>query len=350
MNNLLFTGIVLVVLGTILFLGFKILPKERWQILGAIPKSKGIEDTWTGRNFTYYGILNANACSFAVAILILLLGAVNIPFLLIVSITVAILGICIPSSKIIAKIVEKKPCTISIGGAFFIGILLMPWIVLMTATLFEKKGAASISAIHVLASILIAYAFGEGLGRLACISFGCCYGKPLKSLSPFLQRIFNKYSFIYTGKTKKIAYASGLEGEKIIPVQAMTCIIYCLAGVAGIYLYLEGYPRAAFIETLVITQLWRFLSEFLRADHRGSNSISAYQIMAVFAAAYGTLLGIFMPANSASHPHIMTGLARIWTPSIILFLQGIWWMTFLHSGQSQVTGSILTFHILKDKI
>jgi hypothetical protein len=33
-----------------------------------------------------------------------------------------------------------------------------------------------------------------------------------------------------------------------------------------------------------VTQVWRFLSEFLRADYRGSGRISAYQVMALFAA------------------------------------------------------------------
>jgi hypothetical protein len=36
-----------------------------------------------------------------------------------------------------------------------------------------------------LAAVMIAYTFGEALGRLACISFGCCYGVSISKLTRF---------------------------------------------------------------------------------------------------------------------------------------------------------------------
>ncbi|MGB5158943.1 prolipoprotein diacylglyceryl transferase family protein [Desulfobacterium sp. N47] len=350
MNNLLFVGVISVVLAIVLIWGFKMLPNEKWQILGAIPQKKTEDGKWIGENFTYYGIFNATAIGFSVIIMLILLGSANVPLSFMLCFVVAILGLCVPASKIVARIVEKKSYTLSVGGAFFVGIILMPWIAIFMSAVFKKWWGYHISVVHVLSAILIAYAFGEGIGRLACISFGCCYGKPLDELSPFLRKVFDRYNFIYTGKTKKIAYASCLDGKKIAPVQAITCIICCLSGIIGIYLYLEGYPQAAFIETLAVTQIWRFLSEFLRADYRGDKKISSYQIMAFISFFYGTLIIFFIPFIQFTNTDIMSGMSLIWTPSIILFIQGIWWFTFFNCGRSRVTGATMTFYVHNDKI
>ena len=138
-----------------------------------------------------------------------------------------------------------------------------------------------------MAALAAAYALGEGIGRLACISFGCCYGKPMDEVHPLLRRLFAGRAFVFTGATKKIAYADGLQGREIFPVQAVTATIYCAAALIGVYLFLKGYFRAAFLVPLLATQLWRFVSEFARADYRGRGRISAYQKMALAAAAYG---------------------------------------------------------------
>lgn len=320
--NLLFVGAVFIILGIVFIWGFKMLPKEKWQIIGAIPKNKIPDGTWHGENFTYYGMFNAVACGFAVTIALILVGSVNVPILFIFVLTIAILGLCIPSSKIVARIVEKKPCTLSIGGAFFVGILLGPWIIIFLAAGFQKWGGYSIPVLYVLSAMMIAYTFGEGVGRLACISFGCCYGKPLKDVPPFFRKVFSHFNFIFIGKTKKVSYAGCLEGEKLVPVQAITCILYCLSGVIGVYLYLEGFPRAAFLETLAVTQAWRFVSEFLRADYRGDRKISAYQIMACLSFLYasGFVFFIVLPMDDFTRINIISGMRYVWTPSMILFL------------------------------
>ena len=80
--------------------------------------------------------------------------------------------------------------------------------------------------------------------------------------------------FVFSGKTKKIAYAHGLDGQKVIPVQALTSLIFCASGLAGVYLFLEGHYQTAFLQAVVVTQFWRFVSELLRADYRGEGKIS----------------------------------------------------------------------------
>jgi hypothetical protein len=84
-----------------------------------------------------------------------------------------------------------------------------------------------------LAAIMIAYAFGEGLGRLACISFGCCYGVALQEAHPLLRRVFDRWHFVFFGDTKKISYASGLAGKQVVPIQAITLLLYIGIGLAA---------------------------------------------------------------------------------------------------------------------
>ena len=53
--------------------GFRMLPGEKWQIFAALPTVKTEEGGWRGVNFTWYGILIANANLVAVAKPVLLL-------------------------------------------------------------------------------------------------------------------------------------------------------------------------------------------------------------------------------------------------------------------------------------
>jgi hypothetical protein len=46
----------------------------------------------------------------------------------------------------------------------------------------------------------------------------------------------------------------------------------------------------------------------------------------------------------------MAGLHAFWTPEVILFLQALWLAVFLYTGKSRVTKSILSFHVVRDKI
>jgi prolipoprotein diacylglyceryltransferase len=201
-----------------------------------------------------------------------------------------------------------------------------------------------------LAAFAISYSFGEVIGRLACISFGCCYGKPLSQSHPILRGIFDKYCFTFFGKTKKIAYESGLDGVKVIPIQAITSILYLITGMAGIVLFLKSHYPTAFILTMVVTQGWRLLSEMFRADYRGGGRISVYQVMAIISIAYSLGIWYFSSSVSGTPPAVTDGLVLLWNPSIIFFFLLLWFAIFLHTGRSAVTGSTLTFHVHRDRI
>ena len=282
----------------------------------------------------------------SVILIFLLFGAVGVTRIETVLMVVAVLGICVPASKFVAVLVEKKSAVLTVGGAAFVGILLAPWVIYLGNTLF----GAHIPVVPVLAAMSVAYAFGEGLGRLACISFGCCYGKPLAQAHPILRWLFRRWHFVFHGSTKKIAYAGNLAGEKVVPIQAVTALLYTGAGLAGMLLFLHSAYSPALLLTLGVTQLWRAFSETLRADWRGGGKVSAYQILALVALVYGALVLWLLPAVALPTASLLAGLDVLWHPGMVLFLLGLWLATFLYYGRSLVIGSRLSLFVCHDRI
>jgi hypothetical protein len=349
MSNFIFVfGLALLLCGFYIW-GFRHLSEERWQFIGAIPVAKNRKGQWHGLNLTYYGLLNASACTLSVLIVYILLASIGLP-LWFVHMTLAVALIpCIPAAKLVARWVEKKAHTFSIGGAAFVGFMLTPWSIMLLKAFSAKWAGFTPPVMPILAVIAIAYAIGEGCGRLACISFGCCYGRPLADFSPSMRRLLLPFSMSYQGATKKIAYADGNGNGKVVAVQAMTAVLHTLAGLIGMGLFLQGKGHAAYLLCVSVTQIWRFLSEFLRADYRGAGSISAYQIMALVTVGYA--LGLFVLMPEVPHlPQLIAGLHLLWNPSIIILCQILWIGIFLYMGRSQVTGSRITFHVRQDRI
>jgi prolipoprotein diacylglyceryltransferase len=206
----------------------------------------------------------------------------------------------------------------------------------------------------ILAAPAIAYALGEGIGRLACISFGCCYGKPVSECSEWVQNLLGSWSFVFSGKMNKIAYESGFDGIPVVPIQAMTAVVNSFVGLLGMLLFLNSYYSAALILSFVATQLWRVWSETLRADYRGEGQISVYQIMAIIGILFVIGLAWILPGQSELQPlpppDLAAGLASLWSPEVILFLQAVGAATFLFYGRSTVTGSTVSFHVFRQRI
>lgn len=333
------------------FLGwaFKNLPGERWQMLAVVPTIKTQENGWQGTNLTYYGFFIATSQLLALLLLFVLLGAmyVSIPGTMVI--ILVILSVCIPAARLIAMLVEKKRHTFTIGGASCIGILIAPWVVHAIQKLMVDHGSF-LPIIPVLAALSIAYTLGEGLGRLGCISFGCCYGKPLKDCHWLLQRLFARRNFIFRGATKKANYEGRLDGERLIPIQAITCVIYTCGALVGSMLFLDGYFTEALLLTIGLTQLWRILSETLRADFRGFGKISAYQKMGVLSALYMSLATLLIPGPHYIDPNVLIGIKVLWNPVIILSLQILWLLFFLIFGRSTVTTSTVSFDLIRKHV
>jgi hypothetical protein len=342
--------IVIVVLAVYFWWGFSVLPGEKWQIVASVPALKNENGSWNGINFTWYGLLTANAYLVSVAVLLVLMGAVGVPPLGTAILAAAILCCCVPASRLVARIVEKKAHTFTVGGAVFVGILITPFVIALINRTAGVWLGLHIPVMSAYAAIAIAYAFGEGLGRMACISFGCCYGKPLTATSGLLKCLFTGRGFVFTGSTKKIAYADGLEAIEVIPIQAITAVLYSVCGLFAAGMFLSSHHTGAFLLATIVTQGWRSFSESLRADYRGEGKISAYQIMGGIGVAYAIAAAFVLAQEHVGLPDLATGLKSLWSPSLILFLQGIWMIIFLYTGRSTVTGATLRFHVHHDRI
>lgn len=330
--------------------GVKVLPHERWQMIAAVPIRKKGSGEWEGINLTWYGLLTANAYAAAAAILFVLMGAVGVPAAGTAIMTAALLSVCVPASRAVARIVEKKAHTFTVGGAVFVGILLAPAVIIAANLSAGRLFSFQIPLMAALAAISIAYAFGEGLGRLACLSFGCCYGNRLADSPPWMRRIFSGRSLVFWGETKKISYASGLEGEEVIPVQALTSLLYVGVGVTATVLYLRSSYAFAFLLSSAVTQGWRTLSETMRADHRGVGKISAYQVMGLLGVCYAVGAALLIPTPHLTAPDIAGGVASLWRPAMFIFLQALWLVIFLYTGRSTVTGATISFHVHRERI
>jgi hypothetical protein len=325
-------------------LGGRVLPGERWQMIASVPLGKNPDGTWRALNLTWYGALSALAYTLATAVAIVLLASVGMGLDGLTLMVAGMLGLCIPASRIIARIVEGKPNTLSVGGASFVGIVAAPWVAWAVVV---ATGAGAV--LPALAALSVAYSVGEGVGRLACLSFGCCYGRPVNSLREPWRRIFAGWNIVFSGQTKKAAYAHGLCGQELVPVQIMTAYLYCGAACLGMLFFAAGAFAPAMILPLVVTQVWRVLSEFFRADYRGDRKISAYQIMAGLGAAYGLVPALTLSAGGIS-PDLGQGMAALWTVPVLLLLQVVFVAAFLSTGRSSVTGSVVRFFVKEGEI
>jgi len=262
MVNLAFVTILGVFLLSTLLWGFKALPSERWQMIASVPRAKRTDGAWQGLNLTYYGFFSATGSTVGVAMMMLLSASIGVPLVAAVGFIVIMLVISLPASRMVAAIVEHKRNTFTIAGAAFVATILTPPLILgLQRVLLTRQ--LEIPILPVVAASAIAYSIGESIGRLGCISFGCCYGIPLREASPTVAKIFRRYSLVLHGRTKKAAYASGLAGEPLIPVQVLTSLLFALAGLAGTGLFLAEMWQAAALIPIVCTWGWRAASESL---------------------------------------------------------------------------------------
>lgn len=349
MGNLIFLAVLGIILFNFLGAGFRHLPDERWQMLAVVPVRKVGELGWHGANLTYYGFFIATSQLLSLLLLLILLGAMNISLIATAASVLLVLCLSLPAARLVAMVVEKKRHTFTIGGASFVGIIAAPWCIMLVNKIADSPDSF-LPTIPVLAAMSIAYTLGEGLGRLGCISYGCCYGKPLEDCPGWMQYLFQRTGLIFHGQLKKVSYEAQLDGERLVPIQAITCIMYSCGALAGSAMFLNGYYTAALIFTIALTQLWRILSETFRADFRGFGKISAYQKMGMVSVLYMAIITFFIHTGSYSLPSITDGLAVVWQPAVILGLQLLWFVFFIYFGRSTVTTSSISFELLKERI
>jgi len=319
-------------------------------MIAAVPLTKSDDGSWFGLNLTFYGFFSATATAFGFVIMLLLLASVAMPVGVSFALALFVLLVCVPSSRLVAALVERKRNTFTVAGAAFVATIIFPVALVIVHPLSVRLLHHEILLLPTFAATAIAYVLGESIGRLACLSFGCCYGMPLRDASPMIARIFQKHNLVVSGSTKKASYASGLAGEPLIPVQAITSVVFAVAGIVAVALFLAQQFRLAALLPVLVSWGWRACSESLRADYRGTSPISAYQMMAMFSAAY---LGIFLlltPASAKVIPDLEAGFAQICSAAVILLVQLFWICLFLYYGRSSVTASTVSFHVVADRI
>lgn len=331
-------------LAAVFIAAFKTLPKESWQIAAVVPLGKTSRGTWSGLNLTYYGMFVATAITLALSIVTLLFGAAGLPLAAVVLSVLIVLGVCVPSSRWMARLVDGKKYNFTVAGAAAVGMAAVP-----LGYLVLKAAGYQAPAAVVFAAFATAYAFGEGIGRLACISFGCCYGKRLSETATWIRLLFRRSHFVFHGPTRKIAYESGLDGVSVVPIQAVTCCVSAAAGLFALLIFLEGYFREAFALGSLVCYIWRIYSESLRADHRGGGRVTKYQMIAAAGIVYTIAVVAFLD-NPSIRPDLSSGLRAFRDPLVILFHQTIWLAAFVFHGRSKVTGSEISIHVRKDLI
>lgn len=337
-------------LSLLLTWGFHHLPGERWQMLAVVPRNKTGDELWQGMNLTYYGFFIATSQLLSLTLLLILLGAMRISLPGTLLATGLVLVVAVPASRIVAILVEKKQHTFTIGGASFVGMIIAPFAVIAARDILTGFTTCYLPLLPVMAAMAIAYTLGEGLGRLGCLSFGCCYGKPLKECSPLARKIFNRTATVFHGNIKKAGYESQLCGEPLVPVQAITCVLFSATALIGCGLFLQSMFTAALIGCIFVTQGWRLVSETMRADFRGFGKISAYQKMSGIAILYIAGVAMLPHADLLSQPRIVDGISQVWHPGVVIGLQMAWVTFFLFFGRSTVTSATVSFILQKDRV
>ncbi len=324
--------------------GARNLTGEGWQIALAIPaRTNGADGRfWPAINITSYGVISALAYGIATFIYIFLIGAYAQPLLPAVLFVLLLLAVGIPASKLVAKWVEGVPGH-TIGGAVFAVMVSAIPALESTAWLNAQWGGGEFNKGIVVAAACIAYVLGEAIGRLACLSFGCCYGRPIDECTSLQKALYSKATETYRGKFKKIAYASGLNDRPVIAVQSIASALLFGLFLAALWLFWRGQLAIAIVVSLGASQLWRAHSEQLRADFRGRDGFTLYQGMAL-AGVLLSLVFAHLYASDATPVQIASafrGWGVVAQAEVIVPCQLLALGILLYMGRSSVTSSRL---------
>ncbi|MDX2177048.1 MAG: prolipoprotein diacylglyceryl transferase [Candidatus Sumerlaeia bacterium] len=346
MQELIFIGVLGGALAALYVWAFRTLPGARWQFAAAVPVAALPDGGWRGLNLTWYGVFYALGIAVSSALGFVLLKSIGAPTLPVLLLLVGTVAVCMPAARFLAGIIERKKGTQSVAAGFFTGMVLVPPALLLMNALVDS---VNLPPLATLAAFGAAYALGEGIGRLSCISFGCCYGRRVVDLGAGLRRLVAPFAVRFRGPTKKIAYASGWEGVAVVPIQAVTATLYTAVALGAAWLFLAGEYGAALLLSIGFTQVWRVASEFLRADYRGGRKFTVYQWMSLSGVAYVAAWVAVLPREADMvRADIAQGLAALWTAPGVIAVQALWLAAFLYAGRSTVTGSTLRFHVVDE--
>ncbi|MGB8293966.1 MAG: prolipoprotein diacylglyceryl transferase family protein [Polyangia bacterium] len=333
--NSLFVLVLVALVSAILTWGLRVLPHENMQFLATVPLRRIEGGLWRGVNLTWYGVMQMIAMVLGIALALVLAGAAGVPVYAVALVMAVLLAVALPAAGLVARVVERRRGTFTVGGAVFVGALFLPWTTLGLDAIFGSD-----HALPIMSALAVVYPLGEGIGRLACISFGCCYGRRLDECGPRVRALFARRPAVVWGSTRKAAYAGKCEGVPLLPTQALSALVLSAAGLGGVPLFLAGDFRAAGVLSCSVAFCWRFASEFLRADYRGEGRISPYQWMALACLLYLVPAFGFLSASKRL-PDIQGGLTLLQSPITLLGLAVLGAVVFLYLGVSKVTTAII---------
>jgi prolipoprotein diacylglyceryltransferase len=340
--NMLFVLGLVALVSAILAWGLHVLPRENMQILATIPLRRIDGDLWRGVNLTWYGVMQMTGMVLAIALALVLATAAHVPTHTLVLVIGVMLAVALPAAGLVARLVERRRGTFTVGGAVFAAALFLPW-----TTLALDALSGSDHAVPIISAIAVAYPLGEGIGRLACISFGCCYGRRLDDCGAGLRALFGWHPAVVVGATRKAVYEGQCEGVPLVPAPALSALVLSFAGLAGVPLFLDGEFRAAAVLSLSVAFVWRFTSEFLRADYRGQGRLSVYQWMALVCLVY-VVSAVGLLSVRARQPDIHHGLALLASPLTVLALAAVGVVVFVYLGVSKMTTATIRLGV-KDR-
>lgn len=179
--------------------------------------------------------------------------------------------------------------TLRSTGVYYGGLLLA----LGAAAFFILKKRLPALAIADLAAPGIA--LGQAIGRLGCLSAGCCYGKPTHL--PWGITFRNQYAYDNVGVPLNVP---------LHPTQ-----IYDAVGALGLFFFLmwrlsrKHFPGQIILEYAAIYALLRFVVEFFRDDDRGFilyGLLSTSQFIAILTILGSAALYYFFSRRSADVP------------------------------------------------
>lgn len=345
-------GLIALAAVPILLWSFRNLPQERWQFAAILPSPSRSHagHGWTGTNITFYGVISALAYAAATAMFIFLCGSIEQSLWPTVTFIVLMLAACIPASKLIAKWVEGGEVNFTVGGAAFAGAILLPIAALAARSVAQALGATHFNAPALLAAASLVYVLGEAIGRLGCLSFGCCYGRPISEVGPMERALYGSAATTYRGQLKKISYASNLENTPVVPVQSIASVVLFALFLIGLWLYWQQQFVACALVSIWGSQLWRLYSETLRADYRGGGKFSAYQWMAIATCLIATISIVAMRGDASTQPRFSLGWVAVSQIEVFIAIQAlalgiVWFM-----GRSQVTGALVNLRLFRERL
>jgi hypothetical protein len=326
--------------------GFKHLPEERWQFFAVLPTAR-TEGGWQGVNITYYGIISALAYCFAISLFIFLCGAAKQSAVLVALFVAGLLVVAIPSSKFIARWVEGSAATFTVSGALFTTCLISPAVFYVVNAIGSLWNLSALHAPSVVAAATISYCLGEAIGRLGCLSFGCCYGKPLSQAGPIEQLIYSRTATTYRGALKKIAVP-------VIAVQSVASVVLFTLCLVGLWLFWAQFFASALLVTLGGSQAWRVYSESLRADDRGEatgqSGFTMYQWMATLTFVLTVTVAWLFAGTQPTPLNAHGGFEALFRTEVVLAVQLIFFAIIWFMGRSTVTGAHLKMTLFRDRL